>query len=292
MNPITFSVGLERYLLVRRGTTMEHGEERVSGARAFRILEPQLRSNSALVRQLAAALRLHGEDRVIADRLIANLRAHGSVGGNLVLMRERPAAAPRVSSGPIECVAPPEPLVSEPEPVCEDEPEEDPPPARTSIRVSIFFDGTANNRSNTLDRLNHRQAFVDHHEDDSFTNDYTNVSRLEQRYIGDSSFEHSISIYVEGAGTANHQGDDGEGLGLGTGETGVDAKCNKGIRAVTRSIRDLHLASGTIIERLHLDAFGFSRGPQPRATTSTKSCTTPCRCGAGSRTVGTLSKTS
>jgi hypothetical protein len=146
---------------------------------------------------------MHGPDAEVASRQLALLIATGTIGGNLVLVRERAAGVPRLDP-PLECL-PPEPEAPEPpEPICEDQPEDDPPPARTSIRVSLFFDGTANNRANTRARLRNTQAFRDNRDEGSFQNDYTNVSRLETLCLGDDTFAHAYSIYVEGIGTTNN----------------------------------------------------------------------------------------
>lgn len=144
-------------------------------------------------------------------------------------------------------------------PVEKEEPEEEPPRAKTTIRVSVFFDGTANNRANTSARLSGSQAYLDNEDEGSFQNDYSNVSRLETLCLGDDTFEHSFSVYVEGIGTTDGKGDTTYGLALGMGATGVKAKVERGVNEVLRQIRQLPIA-GKIIERIHLDAFGFSRG--------------------------------
>lgn len=176
-----------------------------------------------------------------------------------MLVRERASEVPRLDPpAPLESLPPPEPLP--PEPICEDESEEDPPPARTSIRVSLFFDGTANNRANTRARLRDTEVYRDNADEGSFQNDYTNISKLETLCLGDDTFAHAYSIYVEGIGTTNGEGDTTIGLALGTGGTGVPAKVQRGVNELLRSIRELGIARGVIIERIHLDAFGFSRG--------------------------------
>jgi hypothetical protein len=125
----------------------------------------------------------------------------------------------------------------------------------------MFFDGTQNNRANTQARIDGSAAFLENSSrDDSFMNDFSNVSRLETRCRGDSSFEHSFSIYVEGIGTTNREGDTMLDVALGTGPTGVVPKVERGVRALLRGIRELGIARGVIIERIHIDAFGFSRG--------------------------------
>ena len=49
-----------------------------------------------------------------------------------------------------------------------------------TITVSMFFDGTKNNRTNTLERINKTKIFQENDEDDcSYDNYYSNVAILE-----------------------------------------------------------------------------------------------------------------
>jgi hypothetical protein len=253
MHPIYIFDGLDRYLLVPAGSDLARAHGPVAPTRARAILEAALRRRDPrLMRGLRAVLRVHSGDSAIASRQLELLRTTGTVGGNLVLVRERAASVPRLDPpAPLMSLPPREP--EPPEPISEEQPEDEPPPAKTSIRVSLFFDGTGNNRTNTRAR-----PYTDMK--GSYLNDYTNIALLETRYLGDDSFAHAFSIYVEGIGTTNYDSDTTEGLALGTGATGVPAKVRKGVDQLLRSIRELGIARGVIIERIHLDAFGFSRG--------------------------------
>ena len=54
---------------------------------------------------------------------------------------------------------------------------------KTTIRVSVFFDGTANNRTNTEQRLKNTDTYNSLKGPlggGSYENDYTNISKLEQ----------------------------------------------------------------------------------------------------------------
>jgi hypothetical protein len=266
--PIYISDRFERYLLVRGGTNLGGGNdrlERVTPTRARWVLEAALRRRDPrLIRELSAVLHIHDEDpEVVVRRLLARLAATGSLGRDLVLMRERPGAIPQLDP---PAPAEPEPREPEPpEPIVEEDPEDDPPQARTSVRVSLFFDGTLNNRANTQEREANSEIYQRNNgEGSSFENDFTNVSRLEERLIGDDSFDYSYSIYVEGIGTTNLEGDSTRGKALGTGSTGVKAKVRSGVeRALNEllaGLRELGISNGEIIERIHVDAFGFSRG--------------------------------
>lgn len=263
MLSIFISDGLERYLLVHSGTGLDRGDERVERVeptRARWILEAALRRRDPwLIRGLAASLRLYDEDlEELAARLLGRLAAGGTLGGDLIMLRERseiPRLDPRLDDPGRIDPREPEP----PEPI-EEQPEDDPPLAKTTIRVSLFFDGTANNRANTRARELDSDVYQDNKSEGSFQNDYTNVSRLETLLIGDDTFEHSFSIYVEGIGTTDGEGDSLYGMAFGMGSTGVKAKVENGVNELLRGIRELGIASGKIIERIHLDAFGFSRG--------------------------------
>ena len=90
------------------------------------------------------------------------------------------------------------------------------------------------------------------------------MSRLEARCTHDPSFAHKDSLYVEGIGTMNLESDNkigmGLGMGIGSGETGVKAKVRAGVEEALRTIRDFGISNDHILERVHFDAFGFSRG--------------------------------
>lgn len=252
MLPININDGFRRYVLVRAGRASRNAEA-LSPTRARAVLEAVLsHRQSRLLHQFAELLHMYGADpQDVVARALDQLAA-----GQLMMIerpRERLAPAPQREA---ELPSLPEQPPEEPE----EEQEEEPPEARTSVRISLFFDGTGNNRTNTQERLDDTEVFEDNEDEGSFLNDFTNVSRLETRLIGDSSFEHSFSVYVEGIGTTDREGDSSYGMGTGLGGTGVVAKVRAGIREVLRGLRGLGLASGEIIERLHLDAFGFSRG--------------------------------
>ncbi len=137
------------------------------------------------------------------------------------------------------------------------------------IRASLFYDGTCNNRTNTEARnpksLNH-QAYLDegNHEDDSFENDETNVARLERMQLKDKKnnpeYDATFSIYTEGIGTTDLKGDSNlKGAAFGLGATGVEAKVEKGVKALYRNILNIN-APDKLIELITIDTCGFSRG--------------------------------
>ena len=54
-----------------------------------------------------------------------------------------------------------------------------PPHAPVTVRASLFFDGTLNNRNNTETRMR-GEADEDQLESASYTNDYSNIAKLER----------------------------------------------------------------------------------------------------------------
>ena len=131
-----------------------------------------------------------------------------------------------------------------------------PLPPKKSVRASLFFDGTLNNRANTRDRLNSRSAAEG--QTGSFENDYSNVSRLEENLMPQTGVDVPVSIYIEGIGTVNHASDSSYGAGVGMGDTGVIAKVDAGLDRLIRRIQ-LEVPDRRI-STIELDSFGFSRG--------------------------------
>jgi len=144
------------------------------------------------------------------------------------------------------------------------------------IIVGVFFDGTLNNRTNTEARLeyekkqkgesyNKKKANVYNNDkwytfqkDGSYDNDFSNVSRMEPAYknISEEKIK-QISIYVEGIGTEDLKDDGTWGKASGKGETGVKGKVKKACEKIAEKINKLSVKK---INRLQIDAYGFSRG--------------------------------
>jgi hypothetical protein len=166
------------------------------------------------------------------------------------------------------------------------------------IRVSMFFDGTNNNKYNTEGRLEffksvHRE---DHNpiaaaayekrlrsgksglkKDDSYANEYSNVARLFKNYDDDPTNKdiRTACVYIEGVGTrsngedildedgqkvgVNLGGDDNKyGGGFGDGTTGIVKKVERGCEKLAEACKKI--AKDDIIASLTIDVFGFSRG--------------------------------
>lgn len=129
-----------------------------------------------------------------------------------------------------------------------------------TIRVSLFFDGTLNNRTNTSLRES-KQANADQLDSDSYQNDYSNVSKLEASLDPKlPGYDFSKKIYVEGIGTQDGKTDSlATGASMGMGDTGVKAKVGRGLDAVFDFVART-VAKDVPITYIHLDSFGFSRG--------------------------------
>lgn len=121
------------------------------------------------------------------------------------------------------------------------------------LRVSMFFDGTGNNRDNVT---------TGGHAYESYEAGYSNIARLESAGVRKApALTRHITVYTEGIGTTSGGADDTQGAALGTGPTGVLAKVEAGRDAALAEIRAAADEAGSqVIEYLHVDAFGFSRG--------------------------------
>lgn len=149
------------------------------------------------------------------------------------------------------------------------------------LSCSVFFDGTLNNRDNTLTQESNPAVNARMGEDsDSYKNALTNVAKMEQ-FVGDSKgYDVTLpALYIEGPGTeeveedtrdknarryrppknAGYQSDSTAGFAFGLGGTGVRAKVRKGISKLVNLIGD-KVTDNVIIDELIIDVFGFSRG--------------------------------
>ena len=131
-----------------------------------------------------------------------------------------------------------------------------------SVRISVYFDGTGNNRQNVRRgyslRARGRSTGSSTYRG-SWANDYSNVSRLEEQQGAHEGYDYSFKLYVEGIGTRNLGNDSPLGNATGNdGLTGVPTKVDSGIRHVVEGIENQ--VTSRRISHVHLDAFGFSRG--------------------------------
>ncbi|MEO6670264.1 MAG: DUF2235 domain-containing protein [Ferruginibacter sp.] len=143
-------------------------------------------------------------------------------------------------------------------------PPPEPPPPAVTIRASIFFDGTLNNRTNTSQRIQNTWNYrlTPSLVGGSYENDYSNVANLEAEIQTQPNTEtyKAFSLYIEGIGTLNGGKDDlFPGAAYGTGATGVKAKVNRSINEIIDRIGDLGINTDSPLTII-LDSFGFSRG--------------------------------
>ncbi len=147
---------------------------------------------------------------------------------------------------------------------------------RIKVRLSVFFDGTKNNRTNTDllnvlkkeaedngKKLTDKALYKHAKAGSSYANDYTNVAKME-RHIEvseDKAYQKKMAIYIEGPGTDDEKRDKFVGYAFGMGRSGISKKVKKGIvKAVDKILANRDGDTDVIVEKLTIDVFGFSRG--------------------------------
>jgi hypothetical protein len=134
---------------------------------------------------------------------------------------------------------------------------------RVKVRLSLFFDGTGNNRVNTDHRINKTEVYRKHRKEGSYANDYSNVARIELHIDEENvpaGYDYYISVYTEGIGTVDSDEDNLiPGQLLGQWETGIVGKVDKGLQQAASILSD-KVSAQYIIEKLTIDTCGFSRG--------------------------------
>lgn len=156
-------------------------------------------------------------------------------------------------------------------------PEEEKKENKIDVIVSVFFDGTLNNKANTTSRINddNKYTWLFTKGDTSYENDYSNIARLEMNYNAQVKPQETnnenkiityetrnINVYVEGIGTMDG-GDDLDakyGTVTGMGRHGAKAKAEKSFKLILKKLNKINLNEGTIINKISIDAYGFSRG--------------------------------
>ncbi|MEO6253863.1 MAG: DUF2235 domain-containing protein [Ferruginibacter sp.] len=143
------------------------------------------------------------------------------------------------------------------EPVCssDDHAEtEDLPPV--NIRISVFIDGTGNNLYN----VDSSRPSGDAEHRSSYEASYSNVARLATTLqLNNSENHYHFPVYVEGMGTLHNTGDDSDGMAFGAGDRGIIDRVTSCVNHVKNRI--INTCNGNRrIQKLEIDAFGFSRG--------------------------------
>ena len=130
------------------------------------------------------------------------------------------------------------------------------------LRIGVFFDGTGNNRFNSLVSLEGRSG---ERQRSSYANALTNVALLYELYpsvepVGDGQ-PVTGRLYVEGVGTTQGQADSLWSQVTGRGCTGIAERVEQASQALAEQVRQHAQASGTRqAVSLQVDLFGFSRG--------------------------------
>ena len=123
------------------------------------------------------------------------------------------------------------------------------------VRISLFFDGTLNNRDNTEDRESPYAVAGS-----SYLNAVSNIGILDDCGLNGKGpgADHHEPIYIAGIGTQTAGKDTLLGKALGMGDAGILAKVEQGIAEAVSNIT-VAVGSKTLVW-VHLDCFGFSRG--------------------------------
>lgn len=146
------------------------------------------------------------------------------------------------------------------------------------IRVSLFFDGTLNNRTNLEQREKHEtgQSSDSYKEEgdggqNSYDNGRTNIALLEPNAPNEENqkdktgYDYVFKLYVEGQGTFNNEGDSFFGYSMGAGASGVASRAKQGINRAFEKIKEFldkneYTPEEYFLEKVDVDVFGFSRG--------------------------------
>lgn len=154
----------------------------------------------------------------------------------------------------------------------------------TTLRIGVFFDGTANNSfkheegkaeieaflaqcSDPLEQERMRQqcnAGSISFSDNSKGNDITNIGKLRDFYLPPKKGRLTFPVYVDGIGTESGQGDSALGQALDSGPTSSYDKVllacrEKIINEAKLRLKDF-LPTIECIHKIEFDVFGFSRG--------------------------------
>ena len=139
------------------------------------------------------------------------------------------------------------------------------------IRISLFFDGTLNNRDNIEEREKNSDIYKKNKTKDgvnSYDNGRTNIAIMEPHvsektgdYAGNYDFVYKA--YIAGQGGLSGEADSVCGYALAIGKSGVPNRAEEGIhKAVGFILADTDNINPLkhYIEKLTIDVFGFSRG--------------------------------
>lgn len=130
------------------------------------------------------------------------------------------------------------------------------------VTLNLFFDGTQNNKVNSI--LGEKSG-LSNRDDDSYTNDFSNVAKGYDAV--DPNAEGQVAVYIEGIGTVDGKRDtlplatgipNNAGSPTGEGDRGIKAKVT---RACINAGEELYKKyKNKEISKLKINVFGFSRG--------------------------------
>ena len=140
--------------------------------------------------------------------------------------------------------------------------ENDSPANEIDVVLNLFFDGTQNNKNNT--QLGEKSS-LSNGDDDSYTNDYSNVAKGYDAV--DPNADRQVKVYIEGIGTVDSKRDslswaggipNNIGSPMGEGDRGIEAKVTRGCIKAAQEL--FNKFETTEISVLKINVFGFSRG--------------------------------
>ena len=144
--------------------------------------------------------------------------------------------------------------------------ENDSPANEIDVVLNLFFDGTQNNKNNT--QLGEKSS-LSNGDDDSYTNDYSNVAKGYDAV--DPNVDKQVSVYIEGIGTVDGKRDslswagiipNNIGSPMGEGDRGIKAKVTRGcIKAAQELFNKFETTEITVLK---INVFGFSRAAAAR----------------------------
>ncbi len=186
------------------------------------------------------------------------------------------AATPSQAAAPPSAAPQTKQHTAAPEAVEESEIESD---EKIKLTIAVFFDGTLNNKYNTVARWLYNniggKTLTEKEKEQaktyakrwvkklrgSYENDLSNVARIEEYYIPKNPKPNHFvdKIYVEGVGTFNGTKDDLFSAIDGEGKSGIRAKIRKSIQDIALKI-NTKTDDELVIEELIFNVYGFSRG--------------------------------
>ena len=146
---------------------------------------------------------------------------------------------------------------------------------KIKVRLSLFFDGTLNNRVNIDHRIKYEEQKAAGEDgdqiyqkykgkDNSYEGDYTNIAIMERLVKESEGYEETLSVYIEGPGTEDDKDDNTMGYAFGSNglirKTGVREKVESGIQKAVIKFNNEIPNKENVIDLLTIDVFGFSRG--------------------------------